>query len=172
MGEPEPWLALLLESLRLSADLQYSHANDLRQQAFEAAPASSGTIDDVEFDWIADADSRLGPVLEAIVNGKYYWIPFTRISIIRITPPEDLRDLVWTPAHFTWNNGGETVGFIPTRYSGSESSADSSIRLARKTEWTEIGESTFIGLGQRLLSTNVSDYALMDIRDLNFNNLG
>jgi type VI secretion system protein ImpE len=172
MGEPEPWLALLLESLRLSADGQYSHSNDLRQQAFEAAPASSGTIDGVEFDWIADADSRLGPVLEAIVNGKYYWIPFTRISIIRITPPEDLRDLVWTPAHFTWSNGGETVGFIPTRYSGSENSADSSIRLARKTEWTELGESTFIGLGQRLLSTNENDYALMDIRDLNFNNLG
>jgi type VI secretion system protein ImpE len=172
LGEPEPWLALLLEALRLTADQQYSHANDLRQQAFEAALPTSGTVDDVEFDWIADADSRLGPVLEAIVNGKYYWIPFTRISIVRITPPEDLRDLVWTPANFTWSNGGETVGFIPTRYSGSEQSSESSIRLARKTEWTELGDAAFIGLGQRVLSTNENDYALMDIRDLHFNNPG
>ena len=31
------------------------------------------------FEWIADGDTRLGPVLEAIVNGRYYWIPFDRI---------------------------------------------------------------------------------------------
>ena len=166
LGEPEPWMALLLESLRLTADKQYAKANELRQQAFEAAPATSGTIDEVEFDWLADADSRLGPVLEAIVNGLYYWIPFNRISLIRITPPEDLRDLVWTPAHFTWANGGETVGFIPTRYSDSEHSADASIRLARKTEWTELTDESFIGLGQRVLSTNKNDYALMDIREI------
>jgi len=172
LGEPEPWIALLLESLRLAADQQLSHANDLRQQAFEAAPATSGTIDDAEFDWIADADSRLGPVLEAVVNGSYYWIPFTRISVIRISPPDDLRDLVWTPAYFTWSNGGETVGFIPTRYSGSEHCADSGIRLARKTEWTELGDGAFSGLGQRLLSTNENDYALMDIRNLHFNHPG
>jgi type VI secretion system protein ImpE len=169
MGEPEPWIAMLLESLRLTADQQHSPAGELRQQAFEAAPASQGMIDDEEFDWIADADSRLGPILEAIVNGLYYWIPFNRISIIRITPPEDLRDLVWTPAHFTWANGGETVGFIPTRYSGSEHSPDSGIRLARKTEWTKLGEEAYSGLGQRVLTTDKNDHALMDIRNLHFN---
>ena len=171
-GEPEPWMALLLESLRLTADQQHAYANDLRQQAFELAPGTSGSIDEAEFEWIADADSRLGPVLEVIVNGLYYWIPFNRISIIRITPPEDLRDLVWTPAHFTWANGGETVGFIPTRYSGSEHSDDSSIRLARKTEWTDLTDEYFTGLGQRVLSTNENDYALMDIRELHFNHPG
>ena len=167
-GEPEPWLALLLESLRLDLDQQHVHANDLRQQAFEGASASLGTLDNEAFDWIADADSRLGPVLEGIVNGKYYWIPFSRISAIRISAPEDLRDLVWTPVHFTWSNGGENVGFIPTRYSGSEHASDSSILLARKTEWLGLGNEAFIGLGQRMFSTNAKDYALMDIRDLRF----
>jgi len=168
-GNPEPWIALLLESLRLTANQQYAHANDLRQQAFDTAPVTSGVIDDEAFTWIADADSRLGPILEAIVNGQYYWIPVHRISVIRITPPEDLRDLVWMPAHFTWSNGGETVGFIPTRYSSSENSTDANIRLARKTEWTEVSDDTFIGLGQRLLSTNENEYALMDIRDIKLN---
>jgi protein involved in temperature-dependent protein secretion len=34
------------------------------------------------FAWLADADVRLGPVLEAIVDGKYYWIPFGNLSAI------------------------------------------------------------------------------------------
>lgn len=167
-GDPEPWIALLLESLRLTVSKQFDHASELRQQAFDAAPTTAGSIDDVPFTWIADADSRLGPILEAIINGQYYWIPFNRISTISISPPEDLRDMVWTPANFTWSNGGETVGFIPTRYSGSETSTDSSIRLVRKTEWTELSDGSFIGLGQRLLSTDENDYALLDIRHIQF----
>ena len=168
-GDPAQWLALSLEALKLTALDQHQQARELREQAFNLAPASSGIIDGVPFDWIADADSRLGPVLEAIVNGRYFWIPFFQISAIKIEKPCDLRDMVWTPAHFDWVNGGEAFGFIPTRYPGSESSEDSAIRLARKTEWQEQTEDSYIGYGQRLLTTNVSDYALMDIREISFN---
>jgi type VI secretion system protein ImpE len=108
-------------------------------------------------------------VLEAIINGQYYWIPFQQIQQIQIEEPVDLRDVVWMPAHFVWTNGGDTVGLIPTRYPDSETAEDSLLRLARKTEWTELNEASFIGLGQRLLSTNENDYALMDIREINFN---
>ncbi len=38
------------------------------------------------------------PVLEAMVNGKYYWIPFSRLASIVIEAPADLRDRVWLPA--------------------------------------------------------------------------
>ena len=36
-------------------------------------------------------------------------------------PPEDLRDVVWMPAHLQFENGGESVALIPTRYPGSAS---------------------------------------------------
>ena len=39
--------------------------------------------EDSAFEWIADADDRLGPVLEAIVNGRYYWVPFERVRRIQ-----------------------------------------------------------------------------------------
>ena len=168
-GDPAQWLALSLEALKLTALDQHQQARELREQAFNLAPASSGIIDGVPFDWIADADSRLGPVLEAIVNGRYFWIPFFQISAIKIEKPCDLRDMVWTPAHFNWVNGGEAFGLIPTRYPGSENSEDSAIRLARKTEWQEQAEDSYIGYGQRLLTTNENDYALMDIREISFN---
>jgi type VI secretion system protein ImpE len=163
-GEPEQWLALLIESLLLEGRGQTAQAQKLRDQAFEEAPASPGTIDDVAFEWIADADMRLGPILEAIVNGRYYWIPFNRLSRIDIDEPADLRDVVWMPAHFQFTNGGEAVGLIPTRYTGSETSADGAICLARKTLWEEISPGVFHGSGQRLLTTPAGEHPLMDVR--------
>ena len=168
-GQPEQWIALLQQALTLNVDGQHKEAQTLRDEAFEMAPVTAGTINGEAFEWIADADVRLGPVLEAIVNGRYYWIPFSQIQQIQIEEPADLRDVVWMPAHFVWTNGGDAYGLIPTRYPDSEAAEDSALRLARKTEWTELNEATFIGLGQRLLSTNENDYALMDVREINFN---
>jgi type VI secretion system protein ImpE len=107
---------------------------------------------------------RLGPVCEAIINGRYYWIPFDRLSRIDLEAPSDLRDMVWTPAHFLFTNGGEMVGVIPTRYPGSESAQDPAVRLARKTVWNEVAPDVFHGLGQRLLATDTGEHALLDVR--------
>ena len=167
-GNPQQWIALLQQALKLTAAHQYKEARTLRNEAFELAPATAGTIDGEDFDWLADADVRMGPMLEAIVNGQYYWIPFQQIQAIRIEEPADLRDVVWMPAYFTWQNGGETVGLIPTRYPDSENQPDSALKLARKTEWQEPDEGLFIGMGQRLLSSNNNDYALMDVREIIF----
>ena len=165
-GDPPQWMAFLLESLRMVGEARYEKAKALRDQAFELAQASSGVIDEQAFHWIADADSRLGPVLEVIVNGRYYWAPFEQIRAIHISGVEDLRDLVWQPAHFTWINGGEAYGLIPTRYPGSEKAADSAIQLARKTEWQEPAEGIYLGMGQRMLTTDQNDYSLLDIRTI------
>jgi len=165
-GEPEQWLALLVESMLLAGRGQAAQARKLRDDSFEAAPESPGTIDGVAFQWIADADVRLGPVLEAIVNGRYYWIPFSRLSRIDIDEPTDLRDVVWMPTHFQFTNGGEVVGLIPTRYPGSETSADGAICLARKTVWQEISAGIFHGFGQRLLATPAGEHPIMDVRGI------
>ena len=93
-----------------------------------------------------------------------------RIAKITIDPPSDLRDFVWSAAHFTWSNGGETFGMIPSRYPGSETSEDAAIRLSRKTDWECVGDeadpSQYIGHGQRMLATDVDEFALFQIRSL------
>jgi type VI secretion system protein ImpE len=165
-GEPSEWLALLIESLLVTGTPRQHEAASLRDRAFEAAPASGGAVDGQPFEWIADADMRLGPVCEAIINGRYYWVPFERLAQIDLEAPTDLRDVVWVPAHFRFSNGGESVGLIPTRYPGSEQADDGALRLARKTAWTEVGADVFTGLGQRQFSTDSGDYALMDVRSI------
>jgi type VI secretion system protein ImpE len=165
-GEPPRWLALLLESLRLMAEGQHTEALSLRNQAFGLASESTGTIDEQPFNWIADADTRLGPVLEIIVNGRYYWAPFQQIRAISIPQVTDLRDLVWLPAQFTWINEGQAYGLIPTRYPSSETAQDPSIQLARKTEWLQLADGIYQGLGQRMLVTDQDEYSLLDIRKI------
>ena len=167
-GEPEQWLALLIESLLLDGQGARARSDELRARAFDEAPASAGTIDDRRFAWIADADSRLGPVLEAVINGRYYWVPFARLTRIQIEAPEDLRDIVWMPAHLDFENGGEAVALIPTRYPGSERADDGLIALARKTVWDEVGPNVHRGLGQRILATDIDDLPLMEVRSIVF----
>ncbi len=155
-----------MEALSLLAQGAGEQARAMRERALEAAPATRGTIDGAPFEWIMDGDNRLGPVLEAIVNGRYYWIPFQRIRSIQIEEPADLRDLVWMPAFFTWANGGESVGLIPTRYPGSEASEDPEVRRGHKTEWLEQSGGAFVGQGQRMFFTDSGEYALMEIRHI------
>lgn len=165
-GDPERWVALLAEALRLIAKGEYVQSEALRTEAFELASPTAGAIDGQAFMWIADADTRLGPAVEVIVNGRYYWVPFVRIRAISLEAPTDLRDLVWMPAQFTWSNGGQAVGFIPTRYPGSEASTDTRIRLGRRTEWVAYAGGVYLGLGQRMLVTDTGEHALMDTRQI------
>lgn len=145
LGEPPVWLAALVQALPLAAAGDGVAAARLANDAFEQAPSSAGHLggappddddggtdetggdasaeirkgeasDGVAFDWFGDADMRLGPVLEAMIDGKYYWVPFERLAGLVVEPPSDLRDLVWTPVEFHWHGGGKGVGFVPTRY--------------------------------------------------------
>lgn len=168
-GEPETWIALLIEALLRDGRGEAAEASQLRAQAFEQAPATAGTAttdgEPQPFEWIADADMRIGPVLEAVVNGRYYWVPFSRLAAVSMEPPADLRDRVWMPATLTFANGGEAVAFLPTRYAGTDL-ADPLLALARKTEWVEPQPGHFVGSGQRMLATDAGDLALMDLRAL------
>lgn len=167
-GMPEPWMAQLIDALRLDAAGDTAAAARLRAMAMASAPAVAGSIDDVPFAWLADADPRLGPMLELISNGNYYWLPMRHIARLQFEAPADLRDKVWMPAMLQLNNGGELVGFVPSRYPGTAASADDDLLLARRTDWVAHGADAQVGLGQRLLATDAADYALLDARAIRF----
>ena len=168
LGEPSAWIGTLIEALQRLAAGDAGAAAALRETAFENAPASAGTIDGTAFEWIADGDSRLGPVLECIVNGQYFWVPFGRVRKLEIEPPADLRDLVWASAQLTLENGGGQIALIPVRYCGSEGAADDALKLSRRTEWTDAGSETYLGLGQKMFATDAGEFSLLDVRSIDF----
>ncbi len=167
LGEPPPWVGLLVEALRLLGHGDAAAAAALRAQAFDQAPTSAGSLNGEPFEWIADADSRLGPLCELLANGSYYWVPFAAIRSIGFEKPQDLRDLVWSACEITLLGGGTLAGFVPTRYPGSEAGADD-LRLARRTEWTDLGDGHASGLGQRMWLADGDQHALLDVRRLQF----
>ena len=162
-GKPAQWTADLASAVSALAAGKDAEAEEMRDRAFDAAPATAGTINSEPFEWLADADGRLGPLLEVFLNGHYYWVPLDSVASVSMEAPEDLRDLVWAPAQFKWANGGEAVGFIPVRYPGSEAAEDDRIKLSRLTQWDERSNNLVMGLGQRVLVTDQDDYSFLAV---------
>lgn len=167
-GEPVDWMGSQLQAMQAAARGELSAAFAMASESTERVPARSGHIDGQPFEWLCDADMRLGSALEIIISGKYYWVPVSTIASVRISPPEDLRDLVWLPVELTWINEGQSVGFMPTRYPGQKTLQDPHNALARKTEWDDHGHAFYTGSGQRMLSTEAGDFALLQVRDITF----
>ena len=162
-GAVAAWIAKLIQALR---PMDPAGQAQLRSEAFDAAPAGPAKVNGHDVPWLADADSRLGPVLEAIMDGKYYWIPFDRIRRISLSLPTDLRHLVWLPAQVTWATEGESSVLIPTRYVGTEKIENDQLRLARRTDWDELAENQYRGTGQRMLTAGETDFPLLEIRTI------
>lgn len=167
MGEPEEWLAWNVQALALESAAKPSEAWELRRRAFEAAPEYPCKVDDQACQWISDVDRRLGPVLEAFLDGKYYWIPFGQLRRIELTPPEFLVESVWLPAKVVVNGGGELAAQLPTRYPGTETAADGTLCLARRTEWVELPEGGK-PLGQKRFESESADFGLLSVHCIEF----
>jgi type VI secretion system protein ImpE len=162
-------MGLLVQAGQFAAQGAFEAAENVRNQAFEEAPAIAGTRDGQPFAWLADGDTRLGPVLEAIVDGKYYWIPFTAVKRMRIEAPRDLRDLVWISATLTWTNEGQAGALIPVRYPDSAAHEDDAIKLARRTDWLDKPHGLYLGIGQRMWTTDTDEFPLLGTRLVEFN---
>ena len=56
------------------------------------------------------------------------------------------------------------MALIPTRYPGTERETETALRLARATDWREQPGGAWHGVGQRMLTTDQAEVALLDVR--------
>lgn len=159
-----PWLLQLVESLAIRALGDAERADALRERAFAEAPATPFAVDGNREDWLADADTRLGPVCEVLLDGDYCWVPFQDIERIALEPPTDLRDLVWIPANLLLGAGDERSVLLPVRYPGTGACQEDPLVLGAMTEWQEVSTGTWLGLGQRLWTGADREYPMLDVR--------
>lgn len=158
-----PWVDEVAESLKIEAEGRATDAAAVRDAAFAAAPDTPGEIDGEAFDWIADADPRFGPCLEAIIGGRYGLLPFEAVEALVSEGPKDLRDIVWYPVEITLRAGPRIAALLPVRYPGLGDEAAE--RLARATAWRDTGA----GIGQHLLALSAGEErGLLSVRSLSF----
>jgi type VI secretion system protein ImpE len=167
LGEPESWVAWNVQALALEAT-ELAAAQDLRKQAWDAAPEYASVVNGQSCQWLSDADRRLGPVLEACLDGAYYWIPFGQLRSIEPHPPEFLVETVWLPAKLTLASGAEVRAHLPARYPGTENVPDGRLCLGQRTGWEEQTGGGTRPLGQKLLESEASDFGLLECRRIEF----
>ncbi len=160
----EPWVEALLDALQAFGKGE-GDAAALSEAALAEAPATPGTMDGEAFEWIADADQRFGPMLEAVIGDHYGFVPFAAIKRVKVSEPTDLRDTVWLPVEIETRSGQVSMAFVPVLYPGTEASGDNELMLARRTDWIE-RDGIEVGLGQRLLSTDGPENGLLGVRDI------
>ena len=156
------------------------HAERLRREMFEketypaplpaGAGQLAGSVNGKAFHTIADSDPRLGPRLEVLGAGDYFWIPFRQIQSIEIQPPKRLRDLLWIPARVTTAPGfqqrelGEVL--IPALTPLTFQHPEAEVRLGRLTEWCADEQGRERPYGLKMLSVNGEDFPILEIRRL------
>lgn len=165
------WIDDLAAALTLGARGERAAAIARRDAALDAAPDTAGTLraagldQPVAFDWIADADPRFGPALEAIVGGRWGLLPFDAIETLTSDGPVDLRDTIWFPAEVRLRAGGSIAAMLPARYPGSHAAPDVAQRIGKRTDWDAAGN----GIGQRvLMMSGGEEVGLMAVRRLHF----
>lgn len=161
----QPVVTLLVDAIQNRLSGNQTRADQLQSAAYNQASAAPVTIDGTTAQWLADADSRLGPSCELFINGGYYWLPFSQIQSLELEPPQDLRDLVWIPAKVTLMGDSEKLAFLPARYPFSYR-FDDQLALAARTEWQSLSETAWAGTGQKMLVSDTQDLALLEARTL------
>lgn len=172
LTEPQTWLSTLAKALQACG----ANAYEERTLAYSLADESEGTLleDGTDnqphhFAWLADADSRLGPVCELLIDNHYYWVPFNEIASITFQKPMNIVHLVWRHALIKLRSGLQKVCQIPARYPITSESSDSH-RLCHRTDWFPLDDSQehYSGQGQKSWLTDGSEYPLLTLHQVNF----
>ena len=173
------WMTQLGHALRLAAahhavDVLGDAATDTleasdlaREAALSQVSDTSGRVDERAFAWIADSDSRLGPVCEVILVGAYRWIAFSDLASLVAAPPRSLLDLVWAQTDFVLRDGTPLKGYMPMRYPMSAGDRDA-LLMGRETVWSEAGRTGVHARGQKMWMTDTGDISLLDLRHCMF----
>lgn len=166
-----PWMSALGEALRLASEegADAVEASDrARELALVEAPESAGTSNlQAAFAWITDSDTRLGPVCEAVIAGRYRWLAFADLTSIAKAEPASLLDLVWSEADIVLRDGTALKGYMPMRYPVQPGQRDAAL-LARETLWIDVGRTGVFARGQKMWTTDMGDMPVLDVRQCVF----
>lgn len=168
LGEPNEPQKLQLKASIAIRENEPSQAMELLQQASEVEPEVAGTCDGKEFTGFRDLDDLLGGTVEVLTsNGKYYWIPSSRIIELSFHPSELYHQLLWRRADIRVQDGPDGVVHLPVLYGNQNlKESDDQIKLGRATDWHELPEGPTLGIGQKIWLVGDDDIPILSIKDI------
>ena len=168
LREPPAYIDLHIEALRQLNAGQTAEARATLDRAEEERPAIAGRLNGKAFEDFRDYDDFVAPVLELVVKDKYVWLPLEQIKSIQISPPRQLRDMIWASARVEASDG--TIGEVhmPTLYFGSNADETPQVRLGRMTDWKQLGDDLSAARGLRLFLVDGEDKTLFEATPIEF----
>lgn len=193
-----PWMQALWQALQHNSRGEHAQADALRESALSSAPTQAGRcrwqarpdraakdeqapLQTQDFAWLADSDTRLGPVCEIMASGGYRWLPFADIASLTFSAPQRRLDLIWRPAQVTLRGSANSEGagskapvlhaFIPVRSCWLHAPAlpdtqQQALLQARLTVWHEQGQTGVFSTGQKTWMSDGIDWPVLDVREL------
>jgi type VI secretion system protein ImpE len=168
LAKPPEHATYHLEALKLLREGETAEALILLEKAWELRSSLSGAIEGKLFHQFEDSDPFLGPFLEAIVNGRYHWLPLERIQSIELIKPQHLRDLIWARARIESLDGEAGDVFLPVLYSGSSDHPEDAVKLGRATAWIDKGAGLVRGAGQRMFLIDEQEHSMLELTEIHF----
>lgn len=184
------WMQDMAKALEHNAAGEPALADACRRQALENAPNRPGVCSwrvrspgqpkeehEQNFDWLADSDTRLGPICEIIVAGAYRWVAFADLALLQLTPPKNPLDLIWTPAQLQLHGASQDAAartlhvYLPSRSCWTQAPAEptdqqQALMQAHLTVWQEVGDTGVFAQGQKTWMSDGIDWPLLDIREV------
>lgn len=168
LDEPVVWASLMTEATEAMQAADMARSDALRIQALDQAPEQPGHANPgPAFDWIADSDSRLGPICELMFSGGYRWVPFSDILSLSFPPVATALDLIWRQCKVTLRDQTVINAYMPSRYPLSDGETDAQ-KLGIVTMWRECSETTIAGVGQRTWITDAGEIAMLNVLSMHF----
>lgn len=156
------------------------HAERTRQEMFlkrqfpssstAAAEDHGGEWNGRPFEYLGDADDRIGDHIEMFIAGSYTWLPTRYIERLEIEPPVNLRDLLWARARldaspeFRVRELGEVL--LPVLSPLSYLSADDAVKLGRVSVWETDPDGAEALKGQKMLLVDGEEVPLLEMRSV------
>lgn len=157
------WMDALWRANQHNAAGSHDQADTLRRQALAHAPTAAGLSNLGHCAWLADSDTRLGPICELVLADGYHWRPFASVRALQLDTPRHTLDLIWQPAHIQLDDSPPQPGWLPSRYP-LHADADDSHRLARATSWRDVGDTGVFAHGQKTWMHAEGDWPLLELR--------
>lgn len=165
---PPEHLYKRLEAINALRNKQPAEASKLLAEADAAATPAKGMLNGKPFLSLRDCDDLMGPTLEVMAHGDYYWVPFEQIDSLGMNGPKYPRDLVWYPAKLGVREGPAGDVFLPALYPNSHLEEDNQLKMGRTTDWKQVDGGPVLGVGARMLMVGDDAMPLLEVREVSF----
>lgn len=169
MTDPPEYLDGLLKARMALSGGDTAQFGKIMKKVKKQIPLVSGLTEAMPFSEFNDCDATLTGMLEVFVHDRYLWFPLISVRELSVQQPKTLLDTLWAPGRIVTWDGLTTNCFLPALYPDSFVHTNNQVRMGRVTDWIDLGNGYYRGVGQHLFMVGEREKGLLELNEVTFN---